>query len=317
MPTAIKTENLCKSFGPTRAVEGLSLEVAEGELFGLVGPDGAGKTTVLRLLAALLPPTAGDAWVAGRHVVREAEAVHEAIGYVPQRFSLYPDLTVDENVAFFADLYGVARRERGERTARLLAWSRLEPFRRRLAGNLSGGMKQKLGLACALIHTPKVLLLDEPTNGVDPVSRREFWGLLRPLLAEGVTIFVSTSYLDEADRCGRVALLQEGRLLACAPPEEVKALAAGSVLEIRTSDPRRALGILRSAWGEGAATLFGDRIHALVGNATAAAARARSALGDAGVEVQGIREARPGLEDAFVSIVSASRKPTSTSGESA
>ncbi|MCI0625985.1 MAG: ABC transporter ATP-binding protein, partial [Acidobacteria bacterium] len=193
---AIRAEALTKSFGAITAVEGLTLAVEEGEIFGLVGPDGAGKTTTMRLLTAIMDPTSGDAWVAGRHIVREAEAIKDDIGYMSQRFGLYPDLSVMENIDFYADIYGVPRKGRQEKIDRLLAFSNLTPFKKRLAGNLSGGMKQKLGLACALIHTPKVLFLDEPTNGVDPVSRRDFWRILYQLLKEKVTIFVSTAYLD-------------------------------------------------------------------------------------------------------------------------
>jgi ABC-2 type transport system ATP-binding protein len=225
---AIRTEGLTKSFGGRAAVDGLTLSVAEGEIFGLVGPDGAGKTTTLRLLAAIMDPSAGDAWVDGRHVVREAEALKDSIGYMSQRFGLYPDLSVAENIDFYADIYNVPRRGRAERIGRLLDFSHLGPFRRRLAGNLSGGMKQKLGLACALVHTPRVLLLDEPTNGVDPVSRRDFWRILYQLLREKVTIFVSTAYLDEAERCSRLALLDRGRVLALGTPEEIKRQAGGA-----------------------------------------------------------------------------------------
>ena len=189
---AIRTENLTRRFEDLVAVDGLTLSVAEGEIFGLVGPDGAGKTTTMRLLTAILDPSAGDAWVAGLHVVKDAEALKERIGYMSQRFGLYPDLSVLENIHFYADIYDVPRRGRAERIERLLAFSNLTPFKRRLAGRLSGGMKQKLGLACALIHTPRVLFLDEPTNGVDPVSRRDFWRILYQLLREKVTIFVST-----------------------------------------------------------------------------------------------------------------------------
>ena len=179
---AIRMERLTKSFTGLRAVDGLTLNIAEGEIFGLVGPDGAGKTTTMRLLTAIMEPTSGDAWVAGHHIVKEAEALKEDIGYMSQRFGLYPDLTVMENIEFYADIYGVPREGRQERIDRLLAFSNLTPFKKRLAGNLSGGMKQKLGLACALIHTPKVLFLDEPTNGVDPASRRDFWRILYQLL---------------------------------------------------------------------------------------------------------------------------------------
>src|SRR3990172_11418332 len=232
---AIRTEGLTRKFHDTVAVDRLTLTVGEGEIFGLVGPDGAGKTTVMRLLTGILDPTAGEAWVMGHSIDREAGKIHEEIGYMSQRFGLYPDLSVMENIAFYADLYGVPRRGRRERVEELLAFSNLTPFQRRLAGNLSGGMKQKLGLACALIHTPKVLFLDEPTNGVDPVSRRDFWRILHQLLEEGVTIFVSTAYLDEADRCNRVGLIHRGKLLACDTPAGLKKLMRGTILEVGRS----------------------------------------------------------------------------------
>ena len=221
---AIRTESLTKTFNDLTAIDSLTLSVAEGEIFGLVGPDGAGKTTTMRLLTGIMDPTSGDAWVAGHHTVREAAAVSNAIGYMSQRFGLYPDLTVAENIDFYADIYGVPRRERLDKVERLLAFSNLAPFKKRHAGNLSGGMKQKLGLACALIHTPKVLFLDEPTNGVDPSSRRDFWRILYQLLREKVTVFVSTAYLDEAERANRIALMHHGKLLAVGTPEEVKKL---------------------------------------------------------------------------------------------
>ncbi len=239
----------------------LTLAVDEGEIFGLVGPDGAGKTTTMRLLTAIMEPSSGEAWVAGRHMVREAEKIKENIGYMSQRFGLYPDLTVMENINFYADIYSEPRRGRQEKIDRLLAFSNLTPFKRRLAGNLSGGMKQKLGLACALIHTPKVLFLDEPTNGVDPVSRRDFWRILYQLLREKVTIFVSTAYLDEAERCNRVGLIHRGRLLACGTPDEVKKLMRGTILEIRAEEPRQAVTVLKERLPAVSVGLFGDRVH--------------------------------------------------------
>lgn len=299
----IRAEGLSRAFGAVCAVDGLSLTVAQGELFGLVGPDGAGKTTTLRLLASLMEPTSGDAWVCGRHVVREAEAVKEAAGYMSQRFGLYPDLTVQENIDFYADIYGVSRRGRRERIDRLLSFSNLVPFRRRLAGNLSGGMKQKLGLACALVHTPRVLFLDEPTNGVDPVSRRDFWRILYELLRERVTIVVSTAYLDEAERCGRLALLHEGRLLAVGTPEEVKRLMRGTILEIRCSEPRHAVTVLRERMEADAVGIFGDRIHAAVRDREAATERVRALLKAAGAEVLDVRPVEPSLEDVFISVL--------------
>ena len=243
----IRAQGLTKKFDGVAAIDALTLEVAEGEIFGLVGPDGAGKTTTMRLLTSIMDPDAGEAWVAGHHVVREAESVKAEIGYMSQRFGLYADLTVMENIDFYADIYNVPRKGRDERVQRLLAFSNLTPFKRRLAGNLSGGMKQKLGLACTLIHTPRVLFLDEPTNGVDPVLRRDFWRILYQLLRERVTIFVSTAYLDEAERCNRLALIHQGKMLACGTPDEVKQLMRGTILELRTGEPRRAAAALRSS----------------------------------------------------------------------
>ena len=302
---AIRTAGLTKRFGELTAVDALSITVSRGELFGLVGPDGAGKTTTMRLLAAIMDPSAGQAWVAGLDTVRQAEAVKEKIGYMSQRFGLYPDLTVTENLEFYADVYGVPRRQRIEKAERLLAFSNLASFRKRLAGNLSGGMKQKLGLVCALIHAPEVLLLDEPTNGVDPVSRREFWRILYGLLREGVTIFVSTAYLDEAERCARVGLIHKGRLVACGAPAEVKQLMRGAILEIRTAEARRAAGLLREGLGApaGSVGLFGDRVHVVTGDPDATAARAAKLLADAGLADAAIRRIEPSLEDVLVSVI--------------
>jgi len=218
----IKTQDLTRTFGDLTAVDALNLEVLEGEIFGLVGPDGAGKTTTMRLLTGILPPTSGDAWVGGSSVVSDAERIKEKIAYMPQRFGLYEDLTVLENLHFYADIYQTPRHKQQDTIKMLLDFTRLGPFQRRLARNLSGGMKQKLGLACALIHTPKILFLDEPTNGVDPVSRRDFWNILYQLLKEKVTIFFSTAYLDEAERCRRIGLLHKGRLLRCNVPQAIK-----------------------------------------------------------------------------------------------
>jgi len=300
---AIRTEGLTKSFGTTSAVDRLTITVAEGEIFGLVGPDGAGKTTTMRLLTAIMEPTSGEAWVAGCHVVRDAEVIKENIGYMSQRFGLYPDLTVMENIDFYADIYDVPRRGRRERIDRLLAFSNLTPFRRRLAGNLSGGMKQKLGLACALVHTPKVLFLDEPTNGVDPVSRRDFWRILYQLLHERVTIFISTAYLDEAERCNRLALLHQGKLLACGTPQEVKQLMRGTILEIRSPQPRRATALLREQLAGERVGLFGDRVHVVSHQPEASARRAEAILAAAGLPASGIRPIEPSLEDVFVSVL--------------
>lgn len=301
--SAIHARGLRRTFGALVAVDGLDLDVAEGEIFGLVGPDGAGKTTTMRMLTGILAPSAGGATVAGCDVVREREPLKEHIGYMSQRFGLYPDLTVAENIDFYADIYTVPQAERAERTERLLAFSNLTPFKHRLAGNLSGGMKQKLGLACALIHTPRVLFLDEPTNGVDPVSRRDFWRILYQLVRDGVTIFVSTAYLDEAERCNRLALLHEGRLLGLGTPDEIKAMMPGALLEIRTAAPRRAAALLREKLPDASVGLFGDRVHVAARDSVAIEARIRDLLATADFPVESIRPIDPSLEDVFVAVL--------------
>lgn len=300
---AIRTTGLTKSFDGLNAVDHLTLAVAEGEIFGLVGPDGAGKTTTMRLLTAIMDPTAGEAWVAGKHIVHEAEAIKEEIGYMSQRFGLYPDLSVAENIHFYADIYDVPQKGREQKIDELLSFSNLTPFKKRLAGNLSGGMKQKLGLACALIHTPKVLFLDEPTNGVDPVSRRDFWRILYQLLREKVTIFISTAYLDEAERCNRVGLIHNGKLLAVGTPDEVKKLMRGTIIELRSSEPRRALTLLREQLPTNSVGLFGDRIHIVTREPEQAKLQAENLLTQAGFEIHGIRPIEPSLEDVFVSVL--------------
>jgi len=229
--SVIKAVNLTRKFNSLTAVNELNLDIPEGEIFGLVGPDGAGKTTTMRLLTGILDPTSGEGWVYGKHIVRDAEVLKDNIAYMSQRFGLYEDLTVMENVNFYADLFGVSGPGRPKKIEELLGFSNLTPFKERLAGKLSGGMKQKLGLACALIHTPRVLFLDEPTNGVDPVSRRDFWRILHELLKEKVTILYSTSYLDEAERCKRVGLLHKGRLLRCDTPDAIKKEKSAKTLE--------------------------------------------------------------------------------------
>jgi ABC-2 type transport system ATP-binding protein len=306
---AIHATGLRRTFGDLVAVDTLDLTVVAGEIFGLVGPDGAGKSTTMRMLTGILAPTAGQARVAGFDVVREAEPLKEHIGYMSQRFGLYPDLSVLENINFYADIHGVPSRERVARTDRLLGFSNLTPFKHRLAGNLSGGMKQKLGLACALIHTPRVLFLDEPTNGVDPVSRRDFWRILYQLVRDGVTIFVSTAYLDEAERCNRLALLHEGRLLGLGTPEEVKRLMPGALLEVRTSAPRRTAELLRAQLTAATVGLFGDRVHVAAADAVATEARIRTLLAAAGHDLLSLHSVAPSLEDVFVSVLATRGSP--------
>ena len=302
MTETVRTQALTRRFGDFTALDQLTLAVTEGEIFGLVGPDGAGKTTTMRLLTGILEPSSGEAWVDGFHALRDAEAIKDRIGYMAQRFGLYPDLTVLENIEFYADLYEVPKVGRNERMERLLAFSNLTPFKRRLAGNLSGGMKQKLGLACALIHTPRVLFLDEPTNGVDPVSRRDFWRILYQLQQEGVTIFVSTAYLDEAERCNRIGLLHQGRLLACNTVAGVKELLKGALLEVRCDSPRQASALLQAA-GLGHVTLFGDRIHVLVEDGNQGRLAVEGVLKKEGTFYQGIQVIEPTLEDVFTSAI--------------
>lgn len=300
---AIITENLTKRFGDLTAVDSLTISVAEGELFGLVGSDGAGKTTTMRMLTAIMDPTSGDAWVMGHHVQREPEALKEKIGYMSQRFGLYPDLTVQENIHFYADIYGLSRKERQTTIEELLSFSNLAPFRKRKAGDLSGGMKQKLGLSCALVHTPRVLFLDEPTNGVDPVSRRDFWRILYRLLKEGVAIFVSTAYLDEADRCDRVGLIHDGRLLACDTPANLRKLMHGSILEIRTSEPRNAARLLRRELADVSVGLFGDKVHVVTYDSDKTAAAAEAIIKNKGLPLLSIRTMEPALEDVVISLL--------------
>ncbi|MGO9111280.1 MAG: ATP-binding cassette domain-containing protein, partial [Thermoguttaceae bacterium] len=262
----------------------------------------------MRLLTSIMDPDDGEAWVAGHHVAGEAEAVKAEIGYMSQRFGLYADLTVMENLDFYADIYNVPRKGRDAQIQRLLAFSNLTPFKRRLAGNLSGGMKQKLGLACTLVHTPRVLFLDEPTNGVDPVSRRDFWRILYQLLREKVTIFVSTAYLDEAERCNRLALIHQGRMLACGTPDEVKQLMRGTILEIRIVEARQAAAILRQQFPAASVSLFGARIHFVSTNGQSEAEQVGKILREAGLPPQSVRTIPPTLEDVFVSAIGTGEK---------
>lgn len=299
----IEANGLAKSFGTIEAVQDLTLRIRAGEIYGLVGPDGAGKTTTMRLLTGSMDPTRGDAFVRGHHTVRDAEKIKKEIGYMAQRFGLYPDLTVAENIQFYADIYGVPRRGREERIEELLSFSNMKPFKRRLVGNLSGGMKQKLGLICALIHTPQVLFLDEPTNGVDPVSRRDFWRILNQLQKDGVTILVSTAYLDEAERCTRVGLLHRGHLMAEGTPDELKGLLAGVILEVTAEKPRLAAASLKKAGVSTSVGLFGDRIHVVAQDVRRATGAIEAALAEESLVLRGIRPKPPSLEDVFISVL--------------
>jgi len=303
MSAVLEASGLTKRFGNTAAVDGLSLSVAGGEIFGLVGPDGAGKTTAMRLLTGVMSATAGSATVLGVDVIREPEAIRHRIGYVPQSSSLYADLTAMENLRFYADLFGVPRAERNRRAQELLALSRLTPFASRLARNLSGGMRQKLALCAALIHHPEVLFLDEPTIGVDPVSRRDFWLLIYQLLQQGLTLVVSTPYLDEAERCHRVGLMDRGRLVACDAPSALRRLLPGSLLELRGVPADAARGILARLPEVREVEVFGETLHLSVGEAGAALPPIRAALDRAGFRDAALRPILPSLEDVFIAVL--------------
>ncbi len=300
---AIVTEKLTRRFKGVVAVDGLDLTVRRGEIFGLVGPDGAGKTTAIRMLCAILDPTEGRARVAGLDTVREAEQIKRRIGYMAQRFNLYGDLSVAENLDFFADIFQVHGRERRERKERLLHFARLTEFRKRRAAQLSGGMQKKLALACTLIHRPEIIFLDEPTTGVDPVSRREFWDILTELHLQGVTIFVSTPYMDEAERCSRVGLIYRGRIIVCDTPERIKGLVAGDLLELRPTDLRRAGEMVAGLEGVLEVQAYGDLLHIFVDEATRRREALQVALAAAGIEVLSLRQTRPRMEEAFISLV--------------
>ncbi|KPJ89279.1 MAG: hypothetical protein AMS18_12590 [Gemmatimonas sp. SG8_17] len=302
---SVSLNALTRDFGPVRAVAGLTFDVAPGELFGIVGPDGAGKTTTLRMLAGVLRPTSGDATVVGASVARQPEAVKPHIAYMSQRFGLYADLTVRENIDFYADLYQVPAFDRPGRLQRLYEFSALGPFEKRLAGKLSGGMKQKLSLCCALIHHPDVLLLDEPTFGVDPISRRDLWMILHDMVVGGMTVLVSTAYLDEAERCDRVALLHEGRIVALDSPTVLQQQFDGEILRVRADDPRRARELLGSHPRVRHAVLFGDTVHATMDDSSRDWPAARTTLEAAGLAILEEGVAEPALEDVFIELVGA------------
>jgi ABC-2 type transport system ATP-binding protein len=304
--TAIRLDRVTKRYGPVTALDELTFDVRRGEMFGLIGPDGAGKTTAIRLMGGLLRPDRGRIEVLGRDPVGEHRAITAAVGYLSQRFSLYGDLTIDENIAFFAEIHGV----RGYKAARdrLLEMTQLTPFRSRRADRLSGGMKQKLALACTLVHEPDVLLLDEPTTGVDPVSRREFWKLLSEFLARGLTIVMATPYLDEAERCARVVLLHEGRRLALGEPARLQHALGGQLLEVSVDAARPPVDLLARLPGVADVQLFGDRVHVRLagGNLTPTTDAIRTALERAGLTVTTIRPITASLEDVFIDLTTRS-----------
>jgi ABC-2 type transport system ATP-binding protein len=314
LTSIIQTSNLTRRFGAVTAVDGLSLTMERGEIFGLVGPDGAGKTTILRMLAAIMDPSEGCATVAGFDTAKQAESIKRRIGYMAQQFNLYGDLSVQENLDFYADVFGVRGQKRRERTERLLRFARLTDFTERRAANLSGGMKKKLALACALIHQPEILFLDEPTTGVDPISRREFWDILSELHIDGVSILVSTPYMDEAERCSRVAMMYQGRLVVCDTPDRIKRLVHGDLVELRPmpADPAMpaGIGLLRRVEvitaglaGVLEVQTYGDLVHIFVDDADKRMPQIEAALKGQDIWAQGLRRAPARMEEAFMSLI--------------
>jgi len=299
----IETVNLTKKFAGLVAVNSLSLQIERGEIFALVGPDGAGKTTTMRMLSAIMDPTEGEARVVGYDVRKDGEKIRENIAYMSQKFGLYEDLTVVENMLFYADLYEIPQKERPSLIDRLLGFSNMTPFRNRLAGNLSGGMKQKLGLSCALIHKPQALLLDEPTNGVDPISRREFWGILYELLQERVTIFVSTAYLDEAERANRVGFLHRGNLLLCDTPGKIQEQFPCKLLKVKTSNNREANKIMVKNSAVIKCNIFGEDLHLIVKKDFAHWDTLWNPLKEKTIDIYNYSEIKPSLEDSFMNLI--------------
>jgi ABC-2 type transport system ATP-binding protein len=297
---ALSLDNVVKRYGSVTALNGVSFDVRQGEMFGLIGPDGAGKTTTIRLLCGLLHADGGAVRMLGKDPVASHAEITRSVGYLSQRFSLYGDLSIDENIAFFAEIHGLWRYE--DRRRRLLELTQLLPFRNRLADRLSGGMKQKLALACTLIHEPRVILLDEPTTGVDPVSRREFWKLLAEFLQQGITILVSTPYLDEAERCHRVALLHDGKRLALDTPDALRDSLPGRMLEVIVADQARAIPVIQSVASVVDVRAFGERVHVRLSQDAGpdAATRVTQALEGAGLRVTSARTVQASLEDVFI-----------------
>ncbi len=306
---AVEAHNLTKRFGDFTAVDGISLQVEQGEIFAFLGPNGCGKTTTIRMLCGIITPTSGGGRVAGFDIVAEADRVKERIGYMSQRFSLYEDLTARENLEFYAGVYQVPLRERADRVAELIAMAGLEGREGELAGNLSGGWKQRLALGCSIVHRPPILFLDEPTAGVDPVSRRRFWDMIYGLSDQGVTVFVTTHYMDEAEHANRVSLMLAGRLIACASPEGLKAASRpGSLLEVECDPLVPALDLLPALPDVAEVAVYGSLLHVVMEPSATDPAALRAQLEARGVSVARIEAIRPSLEDVFISAVAAGNR---------
>ncbi len=301
MESLIKIKNLKKKYGELIAVDGVSYEVNKGEMFGLVGPDGAGKTTTMRMLVGLLNPDEGNAEILGHDLLTQKNLIKDEIGYLSQRFSLYGDLSIDENIEFFADIHGVKNFE--QRRNELLEFTRLTPFRDRLADKLSGGMKQKLALACTLIHKPKIIFLDEPTTGVDPVSRRDFWKILSNLLKEEITIFMTTPYLDEAERCNKIALMNKGNIISWDTPKNIKASLSGQIVEIVCYPSRTAYNIIKANTSY-EVQMYGDRLNVTIQNYNEQFKELEKLLVDNNVDLHDHRVIPPSLENVFIHLIS-------------
>jgi ABC-2 type transport system ATP-binding protein len=299
----IETQAVTRRFRSITAVSNLSLRIQRGEIFGLVGPDGAGKTTTIRLLAAILDPDEGRANVVGFDTVQAPESIKRHIGYMAQRFNLYGDLTVSENLNFFADLFEMSGSARTAQTERLLAFARLTEFRDRRAAHLSGGMQKKLALACTLIHTPDIIFLDEPTTGVDPIARRELWDILTGLHLQGITMVVSTPYMDEAERCSRIGLMHQGELIVCDTPAHLKSLTEGELIALWPSDLRRAHEILRGVDGILEVQVFGDQLRIFAADGEAMMNRLHTIMTAANVRILDVRRTSPRMEEAFISLI--------------
>jgi ABC-2 type transport system ATP-binding protein len=304
-PITVQVKDLRRTFGDFVAVDNISLEVTKGEIFGFLGPNGAGKSTTIRMLCGLLMPTAGHGTVSGFDIIKQSESIKKIIGYMSQRFSLYNDLTVEENLDFFGGVYGVAKNRKKERKEWALAMAGLEDRRKTITGSLATGFKQRLALGCAILHEPPILFLDEPTSGVDPISRRSFWNLIRGLADEGTTVFVTTHYMEEADYCDRLALIYRGKIIAQATPMDLRRIyMTRDILEVETSRITEALDVLQSQGIESA--MFGSTLHVTVDNADESRETILAALQAAHIDVVKIEKIIPSLEDVFVALIEVS-----------